>query len=113
MWDVVPDFEGEERPTTCKRFTCRQQIFDRRAFADRDKIFSYLSEQSQEAARRVVGLITGRIEELGATPFRGRKTDRPGIYTVWVAPYPYRVYYRFDEIGILILHIRHTSQQRF
>ncbi len=85
--------------------------YSRRAFADRDAIFSYLFERNTEAARRVVGLISRRIEELEQTPYKGSKTDKPGIYAMWVAPFPYRIFYRPNQDEVLILHIHHTSRQ--
>lgn len=81
------------------------------AFADREAIFAYLHEQSPQAARAVVGLIARRIEELADAPRKGRPTDRAGIYTLWIAPRPYRVFYRIDGDDVVIIHIRHTSRR--
>src|SRR5256885_2359000 len=50
-----------------------------RAFADRERIFSYLVDRNPQAARRVVGLIARRIAELADQPRKGRRTDRGGI----------------------------------
>jgi plasmid stabilization system protein ParE len=66
-----------------------------RAFAERERIFSYLEARNPQAARRVIGLIMQRIDELGSEPYKGRPTDRGGLFTLWVRP----------------IHIRHTSRK--
>jgi toxin ParE1/3/4 len=82
-----------------------------RAFAERERIFDYLDVRNPKAAREVVGLIKQRIEELGEQPHKGRRTNRPGIYTVWITPYRYRVFYRIDDDEVVIIKIRHTSRR--
>jgi plasmid stabilization system protein ParE len=57
-----------------------------RAFAERERIFSYLEARNPQAARRVVGLIMQRIHELGSEPYKGRPTARRGLFTLWVRP---------------------------
>jgi toxin ParE1/3/4 len=81
------------------------------AFAEREAIFDYLDERNPQAAREVVGLIKRRIAELGEEPYKGHRTDRPGIYTLWIAPRRYRVFYRIDHEEVVIIHIRHTSRR--
>jgi plasmid stabilization system protein ParE len=81
------------------------------AFAERDAIFEYLNERSPRAAREVVELITRRIAELGEYPHKGHKSDRRGIFTLWIAPMPYRVFYRIDDEDVVIVHIRHTARR--
>jgi addiction module RelE/StbE family toxin len=82
-----------------------------RAFAERERIFAYLDARNPQAARSVVGLIKQRIEELGDAPYKGHRTDRGGIFTLWITPYPYRIYYRIDGEDVVIIHIRHTSRR--
>jgi addiction module RelE/StbE family toxin len=82
-----------------------------RAFANREAIFDYIEERSPQAARDVLRLIRQRINELADHPYTGTKTTRPGIYMLWIAPYPYRVFYRVNGDDIVILHIRHTSRR--
>ena len=82
-----------------------------RAFAERERIFAYLVARNPDAARNVVGLITQRILELADNPYKGRRTDRGGIFTIWVTPYPYRIYYRVDGEDVVIIHIRHTARR--
>ena len=82
-----------------------------RAASDRDKIFDFLVSRSEQAARKVVGLITQRIDELGDNPEKGAKTTKPSLYTLWVAPYPYRIFYRIEAGEVVIIQIRHTSRR--
>jgi addiction module RelE/StbE family toxin len=82
-----------------------------RAFAERERIFSYLEARNPQAARKVIGLITRRIDELGSEPYKGRPTDRGSMFTLWVRPYRYRIYYRIDGDSVVIIHIRHTSRK--
>jgi toxin ParE1/3/4 len=82
-----------------------------RAFAERERIFEYLDARNAEAARAVVGLIKQRIEQLGEQPYKGRRTNRPGIYTLWITPYRYRVFYRIDDDEVVVIRIRHTSRR--
>ena len=51
-------------------------------------------------------LIKRRIAELGEEPYKGHRTDRPGIYTLWIAPRRYRFFYRIDHDEVVIIHIR-------
>ena len=69
------------------------------------------NERNPQAAREVVELIKRRIAELGEEPHKGHRTDRPGIYTLWIAPRRYRVFYRIDHDEVVIFHIRHTSRR--
>jgi len=81
------------------------------AFAEREAIFDYLHERSRQAATDVVGLIARRIADLADHPRKGHPTDRKGIFTLWIAPYPYRVFYRLDGDDVVIVHIRHTGRR--
>jgi toxin ParE1/3/4 len=82
-----------------------------RAFAERERIFEYLDARNPKAARAIVGLIKQRIEQLGDQPYKGRGTNRPGIYMLWITPYRYRVFYRIDDDEVVVIHIRHTSRR--
>jgi len=82
-----------------------------RAFAERERIFSYLDERCPQAARRIIGRIVGRIRALEHNPYSGRRTDRGDLYTFWVAATTYRDFYRIDGEEVIIVHIRHTSRR--
>ena len=59
----------------------------------------------------LLGLIMQRIDELGSEPYKGRPVDRGGLFTLWVTPFRYRIYYRIDNDCVVIIHIRHTSRK--
>ena len=80
------------------------------ALAKREAIFEYLSDRSPQAALDVVRLIAHRIAELAEHPRKGHPTDREGIYSLWIAPRPYRVFYRIDGEDVVIVHIRHAAR---
>ena len=82
-----------------------------RAFAERERIFDYIDARHPAAARSVVGLIKKRIDGLGENPYKGRRTNRPGIYTLWITPYRYRVFYRIDDDEVIIIKIRYMSRR--
>jgi hypothetical protein len=56
----------------------------------------------------LLGPIMQRIDELGSEPYKGRPVDRGGLFTSWVRPYRYRIYYRIDGDSVVIIHIRLT-----
>ena len=84
-----------------------------RAFAERERIFEYLNARNPKAASEVVALIGRRIEQLGEQSYKGHRTSRLGIYTLWITPYRYRVFYRIDvdDDEVVVIKIRHTSQR--
>lgn len=81
------------------------------AFSEREAILAYLNDRNPDAARDVVGLIARRIAELADRPYAGHPTDRKGIYTLWISPRPYRVFYLIDGQDVVIVHIRHTARR--
>jgi toxin ParE1/3/4 len=82
-----------------------------RAFGDREQIFDYIEQRNPQGALNVLRVIRQRINGIGDHPHQGTKTTRPGVYKLWLAPYPYRVHYRIDDNEVVILHIRHTSRR--
>ena len=87
--------------------------YTKRAFANREAIFDFIEKQSPQSARKVSRFISERINGLGDHPYAGTKTNKPGLYTVWISPVPYRVFYRVDGDEVVISHIRHTSRRPF
>ena len=73
--------------------------YTKRAFANREKIFDYLDERNPQA---VVGLMHQRIIELGDQPYKGRRTNKPNIYTLRITPYRYRIFYRINGDEVVI-----------
>jgi toxin ParE1/3/4 len=81
-----------------------------RAFADRERITEYLRERSPGGARNVAASIRGAVAQLSDHPLSGYQTNDPAVRVLFIARYPYKIFYRVNEI-VEILHIRHTSRR--
>jgi plasmid stabilization system protein ParE len=77
-----------------------------RAERDLARIVSYLDERAADVTPQVVRRIRERATQLTDFPFIGPPTNRPGIRSLTVVPYPYKLYYRVGANEIAILHIR-------
>lgn len=82
----------------------------RAARADRRTILDYVAERSPTGARAVLLALDDVFDLIADHPDIGASTRRPGIRTVTVSRYPYRVFYRATPGRISVLHIRHTSR---
>jgi toxin ParE1/3/4 len=52
------------------------------------------------------------IERIGATPgLGGRVAGRPGVYSLPLVRYPFRIYYHILTNAVEILHVRHTARR--
>ena len=80
------------------------------AFADRERIFEYLRERSASGARNVATSIREAVAQLKDHPHSGYRTDNPDVRVIFVARYPYKIFYRVRD-AVEILHIRHTSRK--
>ena len=80
------------------------------AFADRERIFEYLRERSASGARNVATSIRKAVAQLKDHPHSGYRTDNPDVQVIFVARYPYKIFYRVRD-AVEILHIRHTSRK--
>jgi addiction module RelE/StbE family toxin len=80
------------------------------AFSDREQIFEYLRERSPGGAKNVAAGIRYAVEQLKEHPHSGYQTDHPDVRVIFVARYPYKIFYRVRD-AVEILHIRHTSRR--
>jgi toxin ParE1/3/4 len=81
-----------------------------RAFSDRERIIEYLRERSPAGARNVAASIRDAVVQLREHPLSGYRTNDPEVRVLFVARYPYKIFYRVRET-VEILHIRHTSRR--
>ena len=80
------------------------------AFSDREQIIEYPGERSTAGARNVAASIRKTAAQLKDYPKSRYRTDDPDVRVIFVARYPYKIFYRMrDEVEIL--HIRHTSRR--
>jgi addiction module RelE/StbE family toxin len=82
------------------------------AFSDRERIFEYLRERSATGARNVAASIREAVAQLKDHPHSGYRTDDPNVRVIFVARYPYKIFYRVRDV-VEILHIRHTSRREW
>ncbi|XIA65475.1 type II toxin-antitoxin system RelE/ParE family toxin [Bradyrhizobium sp. TZ2] len=80
------------------------------AFSDRERIFEYLMERSPSGAINVAASIREAVMQLKDHPQSGYRTDDPDVRVIFVARYPYKIFYRVRD-AVEILHIRHTSRR--
>ncbi len=85
--------------------------YTRRAFAEREAIFDYLEQRSEQGARRVIERLHQAISYLAEMPNSGFQTDIADVRVLFVGRYPYKVFYRIEPEAIVILHIHHTARR--
>ena len=84
------------------------------ALAQLDDIFLYIYERNRSAALAVAK----RIEDLAALlvefPLAGLVTDEAEVRILPVVRYPFLIFYAIDNAAdeVVILHVRHTAQDR-
>jgi toxin ParE1/3/4 len=81
------------------------------AFADRERIIQYLRERSPLGARNVAASIRECLAQLRDQPQSGHSTEDSEVRVIFVARYPYKIFYRLNEAVIEIMHIRNTSRR--
>lgn len=85
--------------------------YTKRAFADREAIFDYISQQDPRAGRKVKAFIKAKITNLSYSPRRARVIKDLGVHALWLGRYPYIVYYRVSGDVVSIIHIRHGARR--
>ncbi len=87
--------------------------------ADLDQHYTYLSERSPAAARRLLASIVAAIEQACMFPDAAPRligVDEPGDVSgtrkLIEAAYRYVIYYRVVDGVLVVLRIYHPSQQR-
>jgi toxin ParE1/3/4 len=84
------------------------------ALTEIENIFSYIYESNRSAAAAVVDRIEGLVAVLGELPSVGHLTDEANVRVLSVVRYPFLIFYAIDDEAreVVILHVRHTAQQR-
>lgn len=89
-------------------------IFDDRAVADLEGIFSWISEDSAATARKVIDRLLESIELLTSFPLMGHVGHDPETFE-WVVPrLPYVVVYEVDVVRarVVVTAVFHGAQAR-
>jgi toxin ParE1/3/4 len=84
------------------------------ALTEIEDIFSYIYQHSRAAATAVVERIEGLTGLLEEFPLIGHLTDEQGVRVLSVVRYPFLIFYAIDDAAdeIVILHVRHSAQER-
>jgi toxin ParE1/3/4 len=84
------------------------------ALAQLDNIFLYIYERNRSAALSVAKRIEDLAELLGEFPLIGHLTDEAEVRILPVVRYPFLIFYAIDAATdeVVILHVRHTAQDR-
>ena len=85
--------------------------YTRQALDDLEMISDYYRAISPRLANTIVFEIERRIDHLSRLPLIAPQTDEPGIRELVVLRYPYKVYYRIDDRGVEIMHIRDARRR--
>lgn len=86
--------------------------WSRRASAEFDAIFQYLTTQSTSAAIPQARLILAAVGQLETFPTSGRSGEVRLTRELVVPGTPYIVYYRETEAAVNLLSIRHSARQK-
>jgi toxin ParE1/3/4 len=84
------------------------------ALAQLDDIFLYIYERNRSAALAVAKRIEDLAALLGEFPLVGHLTDEAEVRILPVVRYPFLIFYAIDNAAdeVVILHVRHTVQDR-
>jgi toxin ParE1/3/4 len=84
------------------------------ALAELEDIFSYIHRHNRSAASAVVERIEGLTALLEEFPLVGHLTDEADVRVLSVVRYPFLIFYAIDDAAgeIVVLHVRHTVQER-
>ena len=81
-----------------------------RSIEDLENIRHYIAEDNPKAAWVVASFIRRSIRTLEEFPYQGRATARESVRRLVVTNYPYLVYYRVNDEGVLVLTVLHAAQ---
>ena len=83
----------------------------RSAKADLDEIWFYIAKKaSVETAERYINFLASKLSFLALTPKAGRLRPELGLGVRSFSVQNYRIYYREEKRGVLILYVRHAKR---
>jgi toxin ParE1/3/4 len=89
--------------------------YSKRALADIRKIAidsrEAFGDRTAEALETRIRAIVERVSQLPASA--PEVVQRPGMHSVPMRQYPYKIFYRVLEDRIRIVHVRHTSRRQW
>jgi len=85
--------------------------YTRQALRQLAEILVFINAQSPQGADHVKRRLQAVINLLSDHPNSGRLTSKNGIRRAVVRPYPYVIFYRLDNDGIVIHGVRHAARR--
>jgi plasmid stabilization system protein ParE len=85
--------------------------YTKRALAQIDEALSYIRDRSPLGAHSVRSRLLAIISLVQQHPRAGTVTNRPGVYRLWIHPYPYSIDYRVTDQEIIVQRFRHTARR--
>jgi len=87
--------------------------FSRRALSQIDEIFGYIASENPRAAAAVVEKIETVVTLIGRNPAIGRRTNIRDVRVFRPSPYPYLIFYRWNEARdeVIVLRVRHSARR--
>ena len=87
-------------------------VWTEQALSDHDAIADFIALDSPIAAQKLVRKIFKHVEQLSDHPKSGSKPiELKGWSYRQIVELPCRVFYRYDEISIYILHVMRSEQR--
>ncbi len=86
-------------------------VWTRGAGAQLQAAYRYLAKESPQAAVGFLDAVEQVAADLRRFPEAGYRTDQPGVRSLPIRRYRYRVYYQVAPDAVRIIRIRHTSRQ--
>ena len=84
--------------------------YSRRALSQLVSVHEYLQARTQSAAENVTASIRATTARLRDMPLLGKATDELGVHVIIEPEYLYRVFYRVDGRGVLVVRVLHGRQ---
>lgn len=80
------------------------------ALSDLAEILDYLSNHSPAAAERISMSVTAIGQLLAEQPGAGKRTSDPLTRQMALTPYPYVLFYEWDEFEVIVVAVRHGAR---
>jgi toxin ParE1/3/4 len=91
-------------------------VYRRRALADLESIFSYISKDNPRAAEAVIARIERSLKRVARFPYSARAGLKPGTREVSVPGLPYLAVYKVNEgraeSFVEVVAVYHTARKR-
>ncbi|MBI5470291.1 type II toxin-antitoxin system RelE/ParE family toxin [Candidatus Kaiserbacteria bacterium] len=86
--------------------------YSARSNAQISAIHEYIREKNETAAAMVIARIRETARKLTRLPHLGHPTNEGNVRVIAVPRFPFVIFYKINKNVIVILNVRHTSQER-